>query len=72
MMVRSRTPHLGGKHMRLVIDNATRFFTVVGAPYMPEHHADSDAERHGRQRSSHEATRQLPSGSTGSWLNGDR
>ena len=30
--------------MRLVIDNTTRFFTVVGAPYLPERHADTDVD----------------------------
>lgn len=32
--------------MRLVIDNTTRFFSVVGAPYIPESHSgDRCAER---------------------------
>jgi hypothetical protein len=35
-----------GNAMRLVIDNTTRFFTVVGAPYPPERHSDSDDARH--------------------------
>jgi hypothetical protein len=30
--------------MRVVIDNTTRFFSVVGAPYIPESHLDDRCE----------------------------
>ncbi|MBX9824173.1 MAG: hypothetical protein K2Y27_04170 [Xanthobacteraceae bacterium] len=32
--------------MRLVIDNTTRFFPVVGAPYIPESHLDDRCPEH--------------------------
>jgi hypothetical protein len=38
--------------MRLVIDNTTRFFSVVGAPYIPESHLDdrcAEHEKHARR-----------------------
>jgi hypothetical protein len=59
--------------MRLVIDNTTRFFAVVGAPYVPERHAESDVDGVSFQRTKHD----LPAAAsasrlTGSWLNDDR
>ena len=33
--------------MRLAIDNTTRFFSVVGAPYIPESHFDDRCEARG-------------------------
>ncbi|MBX9844018.1 MAG: hypothetical protein K2Z80_19630 [Xanthobacteraceae bacterium] len=32
--------------MRLVIDDTTRFFSVVGAPYIPESHLDNRCAEH--------------------------
>ena len=58
--------------MRQIIDNTSRFFTVVGAPYIAEHHADSDSFRHGAPRNSVEAATLFAPCSTGSWLNDDR
>jgi hypothetical protein len=58
--------------MSQIIDNATRFFTVVGAPYIAECHADRDAAGQGSQRNAYEIATLFPSCSTGSWLNEDR
>jgi hypothetical protein len=58
--------------MRQIIDNTTRFFAVVGAPYIAGRHADGDAARRGSQRNSYESATLFPSCSTGSWLNDDR
>ena len=44
--------------MRLVIDNTTRFFSVVGAPYIPENHFDdrrAGREAHARRNDDAEA-----------------
>ncbi len=59
--------------MRLVIDNATRFFTVVGAPYPPERRSDSDDARH-RSLPYHasEAANLPTSASACWWLHDDR
>ena len=48
---------------RKIDDNRTEFFTVVGAPYVQEHHADS----HGHYR---ESTDRAPpeTGVAGLWL----
>jgi hypothetical protein len=57
--------------MRLVIDNTTRFFTVVGAPYLAERHTDSHTERRDSGDLAEVAT--LPaSASPGWWLRDDR
>lgn len=58
--------------MRLVIDNTTRFFAVVGAPYIAERHVDSESEGRGPQRNAYEGAIFSPSVSTGSWLNDAR
>jgi hypothetical protein len=58
--------------MRLIIDNTTRFFTVVGAPYIAERHADGDAPRRGSRCDSYETAASSPPCATGSWLNDDR
>ena len=58
--------------MRLDIDNTARFFTVVGAPYIAERHADGDIPQRGPQRPSYECATQSPPRATGSWLNDDR
>ena len=62
--------------MRLVIDNATRFFAVVGAPYIPEHHFDAGrdgAERRGSPSHAHDVAALPPSsGSPGWWLHEER
>jgi len=57
--------------MRQIIDNTTRFFTVVGAPYIAERHADGDAAQVVPRYSNEIATLLAPC-STGSWLNDDR
>ena len=57
--------------MRQIIDNTTRFFSVVGAPYIAERHADGDAARTAHRGSYETATLSAPC-STGSWLNDDR
>jgi hypothetical protein len=57
--------------MRLVIDNTTRFFTVVGAPYLAERHADSDTG-HGDSGDLREVVVAPPSASPGWWLRDDR
>jgi len=59
-----------GNHMRQIIDNTTRFFTVVGAPYIVERHADGDAARTAHRGAYEIATSPTPS--AGSWLNDDR
>jgi hypothetical protein len=53
--------------MRLIVDDTTRFFTVVGAPYLPERHANTDIERLAPLRDPHDAN--TASRSEGSWLN---
>ena len=58
--------------MRLVIDNTARFFTVVGAAYIAERHADGDIPHRGPQQNSYERATQSPPCATGSWLNDDR
>ena len=58
--------------MRLVIDNTTRFFTVVGAAYIAERHADEDVPHRGSQHNSYEVATLSPPCATGSWLNDDR
>ena len=40
---------MGDLTMQLAVDNTTRFFAVVGAPYVPERHRDDccdEAPRH--------------------------
>ena len=53
--------------MRLNIDNTSRFFTVVGAPYVPERHADTDIERLVPPYRPQDVS--AASSSAGSWLN---
>jgi len=57
--------------MRLVIDNTTRFFTVVGAPYIPARTVDGDFEGRGAQRGTHEIANPSLSRPAGSWLSDD-
>jgi hypothetical protein len=60
--------------MRLVIDSTTRFFSVVGAPYIAEHHYDNssdDDEVPGSHRPAYLAVLPRPCTST-SWLQDDR
>ena len=57
--------------MRLIIDNATRYFTVVGAAYLPERHADSDTE-HRNSADLPDIATLPPSASPGWWLRDDR
>jgi hypothetical protein len=59
--------------MRLVIDNSTRFFTVVGAPYIPERHYDlgSDLEPCGLPHTINHTTIPSQASSTGWWLRDD-
>jgi hypothetical protein len=59
--------------MRLVIDNSTRFFTVVGAPYIPERHYDlgSDLEPCGLPHTINHTTIPAQASSTGWWLRDD-
>ena len=55
--------------MRLVIDNTTRFFSVVGAPYIPESHLDdrcAGRETHARRDNDPEAGF-VPLAGTGWW-----
>jgi hypothetical protein len=56
--------------MRLLIDNTTRFFTVVGAPYIAERHYDvgSDLEPRGFPHTVHHTSAASQNGSTGWWL----
>jgi len=59
--------------MRLIIDNSTRFFSVVGAPYIAERHSDTcgeDPELLIPNRPAHLAG--LPRPCAGSWLQDDR
>jgi len=56
--------------MRQIIDNTARFFTVVGAPYIAERHADGDAARPAHRGAYEIAT--SSASSAGSWLNDDR
>jgi hypothetical protein len=60
--------------MSLNSDNTTRFFTVVGAAYVPERHFDSGDDRneyHGARGPRFGGTH-LQTGDTGSWLQDDR
>jgi hypothetical protein len=59
--------------MRIDIDNTTRFFTVVGAPYLPEHHLDAsdDAWPRAALHAAHPATTPPPGNPIGSWLYDD-
>lgn len=56
--------------MGLVINNTTRFFTVVGAPYIAERHYDvgCDLEPRGFPHTIPYATAASQNGSTGCWL----
>ena len=55
--------------MRLVIDNTTRFFSVVGAPYIPESHLDDRCAEHAlHARRDDEANAAfVPSAAAGWW-----
>jgi hypothetical protein len=57
-------------NMRLVIDDSTRFFTVVGAPYIPERHFDvgSDLDPSSLLHTVNRSTIPSQTGSTGWWL----
>jgi hypothetical protein len=57
--------------MRQIIEDTTRLFAVVGAPYIAERHADGDAARTAH-RGSYEIANPSAPCSTGSWLNDDR
>lgn len=59
--------------MFLNIDNATRYFTVVGASYVAEHHFESDGgEVEGRaSRQYGFAVTAVPRINSGSWLQDD-
>ena len=57
--------------MRLVIDNTTRFFSVVGAPYIPEQHLEdrcAERETHARRDDDHLEPALAPSAAAGWWL----
>ena len=57
--------------MRLVIDNTTRFFSVVGAPYIPESHFDDRCEgpaMHPRRDGDPEPAFAPSAAATGWWL----
>jgi hypothetical protein len=59
--------------MQLIADNTTRFFTVVGAPYIPERHSDvgGDLEPSGFPHTvQHLTPMKRQTGSTG-WLQDD-
>jgi hypothetical protein len=60
---------LGTSAMRLVIDNTTRFFSVVGAPYTPESHFDDRCEGRGAhaRRDDDPELAFAPSAATGWW-----
>jgi hypothetical protein len=61
--------------MSLIIDNSTRFFSVVGAAYIPERHFDSHKDGDERRHSQELELRSTilpPTGSTGWWLHDDR
>jgi hypothetical protein len=58
--------------MRLAIDNATRFFAVVGAPYLPERHDDRASEGRAQRRNSYELAHLPSPAPAGSWLNDGR
>jgi hypothetical protein len=61
---------LGISAMRLVIDNTTRFFSVVGAPYIPESHLDdhcAERETHARRDDDPEAAFVPLAAATGWW-----
>ena len=58
--------------MSLIIDNSTRFFAVVGAAYVPEHHFGGyghDVEQRPVQRPGLDVVTLPPTASTGWWLN---
>lgn len=57
-------------HMRLGIDNTTRLFAVVGAPYIPERHFESGHGEGLRRASQHTAydIATLPSSGSTNWL----
>lgn len=57
--------------MRLAIDH-TRFFAVVGAPYITERHADGDVPRRNQQCDLYENALVYQPRSMGSWLQDDR
>lgn len=60
--------------MQLVIDNATRFFTVVGAPYIAESHLDGcadDVELPPLAHPAHDLASRQQYGTAG-WLQDDR
>jgi hypothetical protein len=57
--------------MRLIIDNTTRFFAVVGAPYLPEDHDQNDVRRIDARHRTHELAGLPPFVSAGAWLAGD-
>jgi hypothetical protein len=60
--------------MRIVTDNATQFFAVVGAPYLAEHHLDADSEDvwHPMPQHTADLASSTPScGSAGWWPQGD-
>ena len=55
--------------MHLPIENTTRLFSVVGAPYIAESHSDDRSdERHAHARREHEAC----TSQAGSWLDDGR
>lgn len=59
--------------MSFVEESSTRFFAVVGAAYIPEHHFnsdDDDLEHQALHQCGFGVTSPPRSGSTGWWLNG--
>jgi hypothetical protein len=60
--------------MSLIGDNTTRFFTVVGAAYVPERHFESGDDRNEYRsgRGPRLGGARSQTGSTGSWLQDDR
>lgn len=58
--------------MSLIIENSTRFFAVVGAAYVPEHHFDGyghDVEQRPLQRPELDVVTLPPTSSTSWWPN---
>lgn len=53
--------------MHLVIDNPTRFFSVVGAPYIPESHSDDRCEQRGVRRDDDLEPAFVPSAAATGW-----
>jgi hypothetical protein len=56
--------------MRIVIDNTTRFFSVVGAPYIPESHFDDRCDERSHARPDDDADPALApaTAAAGWWL----